>query len=95
MNVDQVVAALRARGRQPFFAPRRPIVWATVTVALLVIGSGAAWWWTTQAPARVTVPQTASRLAEPSGDSDVVVIWLDDQTPVHVFLTDSSARGDQ
>ncbi len=95
MNVDPIVAALRDRRRPPFFTPRSPLLWATVTVALLVVGSSAAWWWTTKAPSLMTVPRTASRLAEPSGDSDVVVIWLDDQTPVHVFLTDSSARGDQ
>ena len=39
------------------------------------------------------VDSVASRLAALSGDSDVVVVWLDDGTPVHVFLTEASARG--
>lgn len=95
MNVDRVVAALRARPVNSSFAPRRPLAWAAVAVATVVICAGAAWRWTLQAPSGVIAPQAASRLAASSGDSDVVVVWLDDQTPVHVFLTDASARGDQ
>ena len=95
LNVDRVVAALRERPTKPPFAPKWRFAWAAAAMAILVLGAGAAWWWTTRAPTPVTVRQTASRLAAPSADSDVVVVWLDDQTPVHVFLTDASARGDQ
>jgi len=39
------------------------------------------------------VDSAGLRLAAPSADSDIVVVWLDDQTPVDVFLTEASARG--
>ncbi len=66
--------------------------WATLAAAALVIASAATWQIRTRAPLQ-TVRSAGSRLAAPSADSDIVVVWLDDQTPVHVFLTEASARG--
>ncbi len=73
-------------------APRLSPGWVTVaSAAVLIVAAVGAVLRTpapTGGPARVE-----SRLAAPSPDSDVVVLWLDDQTPVHVFLTEASARG--
>ncbi len=82
------------------FAPRerRPRglrlspAWATLAAAALVITSVATWLVETRVPVP-RVDSVGSRLAAPAPDSDVVVLWLDDQTPVHVFLTEASARG--
>jgi hypothetical protein len=66
--------------------------WATLAAAALAIASATTW----MVGARTPVPRVdsmRSRLAAPSADSDIVVVWLDDQTPVHVFLTEASARG--
>lgn len=67
--------------------------WATLAAAALVIAGATTWVIRTGGPTPRVEPRLASRLATPSADSDVVVMWLDDQTPVHVFLTDASARG--
>jgi hypothetical protein len=66
--------------------------WATLAAAALVIASATTWVIGRHAP-MPRVDSVSSRLAVPSADSDVVVVWLDDQTPVHVFLTEASARG--
>ncbi len=68
------------------------LAWATLAAGAVVIASATTWVMRTGAP----VPRgerIASRLATPSADSDVVIVWLDDQTPVHVFLSEASARG--
>jgi hypothetical protein len=66
--------------------------WATLASAAIVIASATAWVVRAPAPSP-PLATVASRLPAPSADSDVVVLWLDDQTPVHVFLSEASARG--
>ncbi|MGE5360703.1 MAG: hypothetical protein ACM3NQ_16930 [Bacteroidales bacterium] len=66
--------------------------WATLVAAALVIASATTWVIGTGGPGP-RIESIDSRLAAPSDDSDIVVVWLDDQTPVHVFLTEASARG--
>ncbi len=85
-------AAKLFTARDQRYGLRLSPAWATLAAAALVIVSATAWMIGTRSPAP-RADSIASRLAAPSADSDIVVLWLDDQTPVHVFLTDASARG--
>lgn len=68
---------------------------AAAVLALCVV----AWNRRAVPPRAPAIPQAnPSPVAAPvveRGESDAVVLWLDDRTPVRVYLTDASARGAQ
>ncbi len=66
--------------------------WATLAVALVAFVTGAVWW-TRSLPPEPPVRPVAVEAIQSPGDSDIVVVWVDEQTPVQVFLTEASARG--
>jgi hypothetical protein len=66
--------------------------WATLAVALVAFVTGAVWWTRSLPPTPRGRPATVEAIQAPA-DSDIVVVWVDEQTPIQVFLTEASARG--
>jgi len=92
VDVGRLVSAARGLDHAPTLGVRLRPVWATLAALALVLASGASWWSRTQAPRETPPPLHATGPIVPSPESDVVVVWIDDDTPVHLFLNDAKAR---
>ena len=92
VDVRRLVSAVRDRDRAPKLGVRFRTVWATLAAVALVLASGASWWSRTQAPREAPPPLHTTGPIVPSPESDVVVVWIDDETPVHMFLNDAKTR---
>lgn len=77
--------------------PRRsaPQMAWLMTVLLAASAGGGAWWVLRERPRALVNISEQAPMGRPlaTESDDVVVVWVDEQTPVQVFLTEASARG--
>jgi hypothetical protein len=92
VDVRRLVSAVRGQDHAPALGIRLRPVWATLAAVAFVLASGASWWSRTQAPRETPPPLHATGPIVPSPESDVVVVWIDDETPVYMFLNDATER---
>lgn len=71
----------------------RSVIPATAVLAVLAaFVGGVTWWLRASPPGRAGTTQGSARQPAVNPD-DFVVVWVDEKTPVQVFMTDASARG--
>lgn len=92
IDVRRLVSAVRDRDRAPELRVRLRPVWAALAAVALMLASGASFWPRTPAPREAPLPLHATGPTVPSPESDVVVVWIDDETPVYMFLNDAVVR---